>query len=54
MDSVGNLPIVLYLTKDLESWERDRIVRLAMRTALIVGLGFIAICPKSGDSLDSF
>ena len=43
MDSVGNLPILLALTKDLQTWERNRIVRLAILTALIVGLGFIAI-----------
>jgi multiple antibiotic resistance protein len=43
MDSVGNLPIFLSLTQDIEVSERSRTVRLAIFTALGLGLGFVAI-----------
>ena len=43
MDSVGNLPIFLSLTRDMGVSERRRTVRSAMLTALSLGLGFVAI-----------
>lgn len=43
MDSVGNLPIFLSITQDMEAPERRRTVRLAMITALGLGLGFVAV-----------
>ena len=43
MDSVGNLPILLSVTEDMEPTERSRTVRLAMLTALVLGLVFVAI-----------
>jgi len=43
MDAVGVLPILFSLTRDMKTWERNRTVRLAMLTALGLGLGFIAI-----------
>ena len=43
MDSVGNLPILLSLTQDMKAGERNHAVRLAMFTALGIGLGFVAI-----------
>jgi len=43
MDSIGNLPIVLSLTQDMETLDRSHLVRLAMLTALALGLVFVAI-----------
>jgi len=43
MDSVGVLPILFSLTREMKTRERSRTVRLAMLTALGLGLGFIAI-----------
>jgi multiple antibiotic resistance protein len=43
MDSVGNLPIFLSLTRDMGASERRRTVRSAMFTALGLGLGFVVI-----------
>lgn len=43
MDSVGNLPIFLSLTRDTEVSEHSRTVRLAIFTALGLGLGFAFI-----------
>jgi multiple antibiotic resistance protein len=43
MDAVGNLPIFLSLTQEIEPKHRSRIVRLATLTALGVGLGFVAL-----------
>jgi len=43
MDAVGTLPILLPLTQDMRPVERRRVVRLAMFTALGLGLGFVAI-----------
>ena len=43
MDAVGVLPILLPLTLDMERRERGRVIRLAMITALGLGLGFVAI-----------
>ncbi len=43
MDSVGNLPIFLSLTKDVEASESRHAARLAIFTALGLGLGFVAI-----------
>ena len=43
MDSVGNLPIFLSLTRDREVLEHSRAVRLAISTALGLGLGFAFI-----------
>jgi len=43
MDAVGNLPIFLALTQEVEPKYRRRTVHLATLTALVVGLGFVAI-----------
>lgn len=43
MDAIGVLPILLPLTQDMKGKERSRIVRLAVITALGLGLGFVAI-----------
>ncbi len=43
MDAVGTLPILLPLMQDMKPGERQRMVRLAMFTALGLGLGFVAI-----------
>jgi len=43
MDSVGVLPILFSLTREMKTRERSRTVRLAMLTALGLGLGFSAI-----------
>lgn len=43
MDAVGNLPIFLALTQEIEPKHRRRAVHLATLTALGVGLGFVAI-----------
>lgn len=43
MDAVGNLPILLALTQEIEPKHRRRAVHLATLTALGVGLGFVAI-----------
>ena len=43
MDSVGNLPIFLSLTRDREASEHSRTVRLATFTALGLGLAFAFI-----------
>jgi multiple antibiotic resistance protein len=43
MDAVGNLPIFLALTQEVEPKHRRRAVHLATLTALGVGLGFVAI-----------
>jgi multiple antibiotic resistance protein len=43
MDAVGNLPILLTLTQEIEPKHRRRAVHLATLTALGVGLGFVAI-----------
>lgn len=43
MDSVGNLPVFLSLTRDKEVSEHSRTVRLAIFTALGLGLGFAFI-----------
>jgi multiple antibiotic resistance protein len=43
MDAVGTLPILLPLMQDMRPHERRRVVRLAMLTALGLGLGFVAI-----------
>ncbi len=43
MDAVGTLPILLPLTQDMRPGERRKVVRLAMLTALGLGLGFVAI-----------
>lgn len=43
MDAVGTLPILLPLMQDMKPGERQRVVRLAMFTALGLGLGFVAI-----------
>jgi multiple antibiotic resistance protein len=43
MDAIGVLPILLPLTQDMKAKERSRIVRLAVITALGLGLGFVAI-----------
>jgi len=43
MDSVGNLPIFLSLTQDVETSGRRRAVTLAILTALGLGLVFVAI-----------
>lgn len=43
MDAVGNLPIFLALTQEIEPRHRRHAVHLATLTALGVGLGFVAI-----------
>jgi multiple antibiotic resistance protein len=43
MDAIGVLPILVPLTQDMKAKERSRIVRLAVITALGLGLGFVAI-----------
>jgi multiple antibiotic resistance protein len=43
MDAVGVLPILIPLTEDMKPVERNRTVRLAVITALVLGLGFVAI-----------
>lgn len=43
MDAVGILPFILPLTQDMDSKERSRTTRYAMLTALVLGLGFIAV-----------
>ena len=43
MDSVGNLPIFLSLTREIDVTQRRRTVHLATFTALGVGLGFVAV-----------
>ncbi len=43
MDAVGNLPIFLALTQEIEPKHRRHTVHLAILTALGVGLGFVAI-----------
>lgn len=43
MDAIGVLPILLPLTQDMKVSERRRVIRLAMFTALGLGLGFVAI-----------
>jgi multiple antibiotic resistance protein len=43
MDAVGVLPILIPLTEDMKPVERNRTVRLAVITALGLGLGFVII-----------
>lgn len=43
MDAIGVLPILVPLTQDMKVKERGRTVRLAVITALVLGLGFVAI-----------
>jgi multiple antibiotic resistance protein len=43
MDSIGNLPILITLTRDMTASQRSGAVRSAMLTALALGLGFIVI-----------
>jgi len=43
MDAIGVLPILVPLTQDMKAKERSRTVRLAVITALGLGLGFVAI-----------
>jgi multiple antibiotic resistance protein len=43
MDAIGVLPILLPLTQDMKAKERRRVVRLAVVTALVLGLGFVVI-----------
>jgi multiple antibiotic resistance protein len=43
MDAIGVLPILVPLTEDMKPRERNRTVRLAVITALGLGLGFVAI-----------
>ena len=43
MDAVGVLPILLPLTQDMKVSERRRVIRLAVLTALGLGLGFVAV-----------
>jgi multiple antibiotic resistance protein len=43
MDAVGVLPILVPLTQDMKPLERRRTVRLAVITALGLGLGFVII-----------
>jgi multiple antibiotic resistance protein len=43
MDAIGVLPILLPLTVDMKSAERKHVIRLALITALGLGLGFLVI-----------
>ena len=43
MDSIGNLPILIALTRDMTASQRSGAVRSAMLTALALGLGFVFI-----------
>lgn len=43
MDAVGNLPILLALTQGAKPVERTRVIRIALFTGLLMGLGFLAI-----------
>jgi len=43
MDAVGVLPILLPLTVGMEHRERNRVIRLAMITALALGIGFVVV-----------
>jgi multiple antibiotic resistance protein len=43
MDSIGNLPILIALTRDMTASQRSGTVRSAMLTALALGLGFVFI-----------
>ena len=43
MDAIGVLPILVPLTQEMKVKERSRTVRLAVITALGLGLGFVAI-----------
>jgi len=43
MDAIGVVPILVPLTQDMKVSERSRVVRLAILTALGLGLGFVAI-----------
>lgn len=43
MDAIGVLPILIPLTQDMKVSERRRVIRLAIFTALGLGLGFVAI-----------
>jgi multiple antibiotic resistance protein len=43
MDAIGVLPILVPLTQDMKAKERSRTVRLAVITALGLGLGFVAV-----------
>jgi multiple antibiotic resistance protein len=43
MDAIGVLPILVPLTQEMKPRERNRTVRLAVITALGLGLGFVAI-----------
>ncbi len=43
VDAIGNLPFILTLTQEDDSEERRRVIRYAMLTAFILGVGFVAI-----------
>jgi multiple antibiotic resistance protein len=43
IDIVGVLPILLPLTDGMSNRERGRVIRLAMITALVLGLGFVIV-----------
>ena len=43
MDAISVVPILLPLTQDLQAKDRQRVIRLALLTALGLGLGFVAI-----------
>lgn len=43
MDAIGVLPILVPLTQDMKANERRRVIRLAVITALGLGLGFVVI-----------
>ena len=43
IDAIGVLPILLPLTVNMDRRQRNRVIRLAMITALCLGLGFVAV-----------
>lgn len=43
VDAIGNLPFILTLTQEDDTAERKRVIRYAMLTAFVLGIGFLAI-----------
>jgi len=43
MDAISVVPILLPITQDMQAKQRHRVIRLALITALGLGLGFVAI-----------
>jgi multiple antibiotic resistance protein len=43
MDAIGTLPFLLPIMQGVENVQRKRVVKLAMLTALLLGLGFVVV-----------